>query len=255
MYSILGLIRSSMASSCPLCGLSARGGELCAGCHQDVQAGAQSENHCLQCGERLGFRCLPRKTSQRSTITLRCDACLRVPPAFDRTVFAIEYAYPQEMLIRGLKERGRLEYSILLGNMLWRAIQTTSPRVPALQALVPIPSGQTALSRRGFNPAAELARALSKVSGVTLQPRWLTRTRDSEPLKTLSQTARRESVVDLYRCQKRLPPIWIGVVDDVMTTGSTMQICAQALLQAGAAGVVALAVARTPAFARTAGLA
>lgn len=250
MYSILGLIRSSMASSCPLCSLSARGGELCAGCRRDVQAGAQSENHCLQCGEYLEFHLLKAKVSHRSTITSRCEACLQVPPAFERTVFAIEYAYPQEMLIRGLKERGKLEYSILLGNMLWRAIQTASPRAPEFQALVPIPSAQAALLRRGFNPAAELAQALSRVSGVPLQRRWLTRTREGEPLKTMSQAARRESVVDLYRCQASLPPVWIGVVDDVMTTGSTMHTCAQALLQAGAAGVVALVVARTPATPR-----
>ena len=100
--------------------------------------------------------------------------------------------------------------------------------------------------RRGFNPAGELARELSRLSGRPVQHAWLTRTRETITQKTLRARARRESVSGLYACPNAVPQVWIGVVDDVVTTGSTMDTAARALLSAGAAGVIGFAAAHTP---------
>jgi predicted amidophosphoribosyltransferase len=74
----------------------------------------------------------------------------------------------------------------------------------------------------------------------------LTRTRETTTQKTLNARARRDSVSGLYACPNVVPRVWIGVVDDVVTTGSTMDTAARALISAGAAGVVGLAAAHTP---------
>lgn len=236
MYPILNLIRSRMAARCPLCLLNTQGVGLCPGCLADVVARDRPDERCLQCGGRV----------VAVQARVRCRACRTCPPAFVQTVFACWYDYPMDLLMQEFKEQGRLGHAELFADLLWPLVRAqVSPDLP-LTHLVPVPSGASSLRRRGFNPAGEVARALKNVSGLTLSRGWLVRTRDTAPQKALSVSARRQSVDGLYRCDIRLPAVWIGLVDDVMTTGSTLQACAQALLGAGAAGVVALAVARTP---------
>ena len=180
---------------------------------------------------------------------MQCWRCQRHPPAYSSLVAAIGYAYPGAMLIRRFKEGARLAYAGLFARLLWARLQARAagdPQHAQLGALVPIPSSQCALRRRGFNPAGELARELARLSGYPLQHNWLRRTRETSTQKTLDAQARRNSVRGLYVCASALPPVWIGVVDDVVTTGSTMDTAARALLSAGAAGVIGLAAAHTP---------
>jgi ComF family protein len=153
------------------------------------------------------------------------------------------------MLIQSFKEGARLAYAGMFARLLWGRLQAAAsgPQAKvAFSALVPIPSSQSALRRRGFNPAGELARELARLSGHPVRHAWLTRTRETTTQKTLSARARRASVSDLYTCPNAVPPVWVGVVDDVVTTGSTMNTAARALLSAGAAGVIGLAAAHTP---------
>jgi predicted amidophosphoribosyltransferase len=148
------------------------------------------------------------------------------------------------MLIRGLKERGQLAQANMFARFLARTINAHPQSLPRLNALVPIPSSAASLRKRGFNPAAEIARALRPALRVPLQQSWLRRTRESDLQKTLDFEARRKSVQGLYVCDQVVPPIWIGVVDDVLTSGSTMHEASLALKRAGARGVVALVAAR-----------
>jgi ComF family protein len=167
-----------------------------------------------------------------------------------RLLAAMDYAYPTAMLIQRFKEGARLAYAGLFARVLWTRLRTQSPGdagLLPLGALVPIPSSQQALRRRGYNPAGELALELARLSGYPLQREWLRRTRETPSQKALDAAARRESVQGLYVCPHALPRVWVGLVDDVVTTGSTMHTAARALLNAGAAGVVALAAAHTPA--------
>jgi ComF family protein len=164
-------------------------------------------------------------------------------------IFAIEYSYPGAMLIQRFKEGACLAYAGLFARLLWGRLNVCSNdsgQEVRLGALVPIPSSQSALRRRGFNPAGELARELSRLSGCPMRYEWLVRTRDVSTQKTLGARARRESVQGLYRCPHVIPGLWVGLVDDVVTTGSTMDTAALALLDAGALGVIGLAAAYTP---------
>ncbi len=268
MYSISQKFLRSLPAACPLCGLGARGGDLCKGCAQDLAWPLNAQVRCEICFEALPVTA-PPATARPATIAaaaeqaapsdafkaslgapaLQCTRCLRHPPGHACLVAAIEYTYPGDMLIQRYKEGARLAYAGLFARLLWSRLQTRSggcqAKVP-LSALVPIPSSQSALKRRGFNPASELARALARLSGYPLRQEWLIRTREACTQKTLDAGARRESVEGLYACQHSVPYVWVGVVDDVVTTGSTMHTAAKALLAAGAAGVVGLTAAHTP---------
>jgi ComF family protein len=174
---------------------------------------------------------------------------LRQPPAYTSLAAAIEYAYPGDMLIQRFKEGARLAYAGMFARLLWGSLQAGvggGQGNVLLSALVPIPSSQSALKRRGFNPAGELARELARLSGYPLRQEWLSRTRETNTQKTLNAQARRASVSGLYVCPGAVPRVWIGLVDDVVTTGSTMHMAAMALLSAGAAGVIGIAAAHTP---------
>lgn len=232
MYSIHNLFRKVLSSACPLCGLSARAADLCEGCSRDVLRIHQGGWWCVQCAVRL------------TRAENLCVQCLKSSPAFDRTVAAIDYGYPGAMLVRGLKERGQLAQANLFARLLAQSIDAARQSLPQFNALVPIPSSSSSLRKRGFNPAAEIARALSPALSVPLQQLWLRRTRESPLQKTLDFESRRKSVQGLYVCDLVLPPIWIGVVDDVLTSGSTMHEASLALRRAGALGVVALVAAR-----------
>ncbi len=272
MYSISQKILRSLPAACPLCGLGARGGDLCAGCAQDLELPVNVQARCHVCFEAVPGAAVSHASSEGDeqakileasgtsewlatgeiaglVPAVRCARCLRQPPAYSRLVAAIEYSYPGDMLIQRFKEGARLDYAGLFARRLWSRLQTHS-RVcqtkASLSALVPIPSSQSALKRRGFNPASELARELARLSGYPLRQEWLIRTREACTQKTLDARARRDSVEGLYACQRAVPFVWVGLVDDVVTTGSTMHTAARALLSAGAAGVVGLAAAHTP---------
>lgn len=281
MYSISRKILQSLPSACPLCGLGARGGDLCAGCTQDLTEPLSVKVRCKVCFEVLStasglttvaenaktltkpktvstpqlFKIVEtiKKSKAPETVGLAlsptCSCCALHPRGYASLVAAIEYAYPGDMLIQRFKEGARLAYAGLFARLLWGRLQAGARgcklSVP-LSALVSIPSSQSALKRRGFNPAGELARELARLSGLPIQHTWLIRTRETTTQKTLNARARRDSVSGLYACPNAVPRVWVGVVDDVVTTGSTMDTAARALLSAGAAGVVGLAAAHTP---------
>ncbi|MEI8399513.1 MAG: hypothetical protein WCG12_01790 [Alcaligenaceae bacterium] len=274
MYSIPIKILQSLPSACPLCGLGARGGDLCAGCAQDLAWPLTAQARCQVCFETLPATAAPSETSETSAASetvetsetskmsenfntvkdvpvpaVRCSRCVRQSPAYTSLVAAIEYAYPGDMLIQRFKEGARLAYAGMFARLLWGRLQAGASGGQGnglLSALVPIPSSQSALKRRGFNPAGELARELARLSGYPLRQEWLSRTRDTNTQKTLNAQARRASVSGLYVCPRAVPRVWIGLVDDVVTTGSTMHTAAMALLSAGAAGVIGIAAAHTP---------
>ena len=284
MYSISRKILQSLPSACPLCGLGSHGGDLCAGCAQDLSCSLNDRARCQRCFEAfaapalmvetLGMTEREERTARAGreekvemtemagksaiattaeafgpALRLNCSRCERHPPGYASLVAAIDYAYPGDMLIQRFKEGARLAYAGMFARLLWGRLQASARGGQgniSLSALVPIPSSQGALKRRGFNPAAELARELARLSGHPLQHAWLTRTRETNTQKTLNARARRDSVFGLYACPNTVPRVWIGVVDDVVTTGSTMDTAAWALLSAGAAGVIGLAAAHTP---------
>lgn len=241
MYSIREKIRQILRTSCPLCGLSAMGGDLCQLCEKDVRFVFDARRQCVRClfQEPLA---MPAACVESSML---CGACQLRTATYARAIAGVRFAPPGDQLMRRFKAQGRLVDAGLFARLLWRNMQGAQPALPVLEALIPIPSSREAILQRGMNPAGEIARELAHLSGVPLRGGWLGRTRDSNRQKTLSLQARKDSVRGLYIGRVRLQGGWVGLVDDVLTTGSTLEQASEALLQAGAQGVIALVAART----------
>lgn len=241
MYSIREKIRRILRAPCPLCGLAAVGGDLCHPCENEVRFKFDARRHCHRClyqAPPTGLELLP-------TSRALCEVCCQRPSTYTRAMAGIHFAVPGDQLMRRFKAQGRLTEAGLFARLLWRNMQAACPVLPPLTALVPIPSSREAMLRRGLNPAGEIARELAGLSGVPFRGAWLRRTRETSSQKNLGWHARQESVCGLYEGCIPVRGGWIGLVDDVLTTGSTLEAASAALLRAGAQGVIALVAART----------
>lgn len=241
MYSIRERIRRLLRAPCPLCGLEALGGDLCLACENDVRFDFDARIHCARCL----YQDAAVAPAFAGAVRSLCSPCIQRPRGYARAVAGIYFAAPGDQLIRRFKAQGQLTQAGLFARLLWRNMQSVCPSLPALDALVPIPSSRDGILQRGFNPAVEIARELASLSGVPLRGAWLQRTRETPRQKTLDWRARQLSVRGLYAVPISLKCGWVGLVDDVMTTGSTLEEVSEKLLQAGAQGVVALVAART----------
>ena len=224
-----------LPSECPLCGTRAAGGNLCPPCETDVLWATHTAAlpRCAHCALRL-----PRQG-------MACPDCAAIPPMFVRSVIAFDYAAPADLLILQLKQRGQYARAGLLARLLAASVRRQGMLDPQTR-LVPVPASMQSLTRRGFNPSNEIARRLGRELGLPVRRDLLVRTREASVQHTLGRQARSRNSVALYRATLPIPGWPVAVVDDVMTTGATLDAVSRALLDGGAASVTALAVARTP---------
>jgi ComF family protein len=232
---ITALLHALLPCACALCG-GESGDMLCHGCH--LQFFSARHRRCVCCALPL-----PADASEARL----CGACLRRPPAFDAAVAAADYAAPLEQLVLGLKFGHRLALAPLLARMLGAACTASNIALPSLLTVVPL--GRQRLTERGFNQAAEIARPLARLLHLPLDLGLLQRRRDTAPQALLHPDARRKNMrrafmLDASRMQQ-VQGAHVGVVDDVMTTGATLNEAAVALKRCGAARVTALVFART----------
>jgi ComF family protein len=230
-------LRAGIPCCCALCGCSGAS-VLCAGCRQRYLP--PPAPRCRQCAILL-----PAGTGAASV----CGNCLRRPPAFDATVVVTDYEAPLDQLVLDLKFGAQLALAPLFGSLLAQAMRQQPPAAwPAL--LAPVPLGRQRLVERGFNQALEVGRTLARELGLPLRTRLLERCRDTAPQTLLAPDARRANL----RLAFAVPPAsmsqvhgqHVGIIDDVITTGVTLDEIAATLKRAGAVRVSCLAFARTP---------
>lgn len=167
----------------------------------------------------------------------RCGRCLAEPPHYDATVAALAYRFPADVVVHALKFRGELALAPLLGDLLLPKIDAKS-----VDCVVPVPLAPRRLRERGYNQAMEIARRLR---GTRLEADSCARERDAPPQAGLDRDERRRNVRGAFRCRRSFAGERVAVVDDVMTTGATLDALAAALKAAGAASVVNWVVCRT----------
>jgi ComF family protein len=170
-----------------------------------------------------------------------CGACLKRPPAFDSIIPAWPYLRPVDALILALKFSGRLAAAAPMTRALSGSVDGTE----APDLIVPLPLSMQRLAERGFNQALEIARPLAEEIAIPMDPTLLTRSRHTHPQSQLPWKERARNVRGAFQCESDLSGIHVALVDDVLTTGSTLHEAAQALKRRGAARVSGWVVART----------
>lgn len=144
-------------------------------------------------------------------------------------------------MIAALKFGGRIDLAEVFARLLARR----DPTPPVGELIVAVPLSFERESERGFNQSLEIARRYAKLTSTTLVERALSRLRHTAPQQSLAREERQRNVRGAFGVDVPVRGRCIVVIDDVMTTGSTLGEVAQVLKRAGAARVVNRVVART----------
>lgn len=188
-----------------------------------------------------------------------CGRCLRRTPPFVCSIAPWRYAWPLDGVVARFKFSGDLAAGKTLARLFLERVQQQQRPLPPV--LVPVPLHRQRLRSRGYDQALELARDIvANLDGMQLLPDLLQRVRATDAQTALAAAARRRNVRSAFavntRALARLGDARpaIALLDDVMTTGSTLAECARTLTDAGFAHVEAWAIARAPSRSgRTAG--
>ncbi len=182
----------------------------------------------------------------RATGDHMCEACLLRPPAFEALRAPFLYQGRMREAIHRFKYGGRSDLGGPLGDLLADFAARWLPGGEYL--LMPVPLHPRKLRKRGFNQSLLLARRVARRLKARLDPMVLRRERPTESQSSLRRADRRGNVHNAFRLAGRLSleerPVVL--VDDVATTGHTLNECARVLQRAGARRVLCLTLARTP---------
>lgn len=216
-------------SDCVLCGATSRFSiGLCKAC----QANLPIIHHpCPRCAIPMAINS-----------GILCGRCQTHPPHFSRAFAPYYYAPPLPGFITALKFHDRLAHARLLGKLLLNALLASPPSRP--DCLIPVPLHPTRLRHRGFNQALEIARPVANNLGLPIITGQVERHRDTRPQSDLGGIARRHNLHRAFRVEEGFPYGHVAIIDDVITTGNTVNELARALIQANVDTVQVWAVAR-----------
>ena len=172
-----------------------------------------------------------------------CGHCLAKPPEFQHTVAPLQYHAPLSVLMPRFKFHQDLAAGRLLAEVFCR--KTNNIALP--DALVPVPLHGKRLRQRGFDQALELAKRIARHKSVSLRSDILARTRHTEAQTNLDADERRRNCQGAFEVKAATLPKHIALLDDVMTTGTTVGECARILKKAGVKRVDIWVIARVPA--------
>ncbi len=239
-----GLLAALLPCNCVLCGASGPS-LLCPGCHAQFFSAAQPR--CPVCANPMPDASGGPQCAQANVVP--CGRCQADRPAFDATFVAADYALPIDRLVLQLKFARQLALARLFGGLLADAVlREDTARLPRPALLCPVPLGLQRLSERGFNQALEIARPLGKALGIAVHARLAVRVRETQAQSSTPHGARKANMARAFAIPERalVEGRHIGLVDDVMSSGQTLQELAATLKRHGAARVTNYVFSRTP---------
>lgn len=215
---------------------------VCAGraAHRDL---------CHDCAVTLPWNltCCARCALPLGVAATACGACATEPPPWTRAVAPLTYEFPVDSLLRQLKFSRRLAHAHVLGQLLAEWIACHDISRPDL--LIPVPLHWRRLLRRQFNQAEEIALPVARQLSIAMNAGIVRRHRHTPQQSGLTASQRRHNLRNAFVVNGDISQAHVALIDDVMTTGSTMTGVTEVLLRAGATRVDVWTVARvaTPA--------
>ncbi|MGE0114457.1 MAG: ComF family protein [Steroidobacteraceae bacterium] len=204
--------------------------DLCAACQAQLPTNLHA---CQHCG-------LPLTGTQAPLI---CGRCLRRPPPYQASFCAYEYAYPIEHLIRRLKYHHALMHAQVLGYLLAEYLRDRHVG-PWPECFIPMPLHPVRYRARGYNQVIELGRFLERELKITMRTDLVERIRYTPEQAGLSRRERRKNLRRAFSVTATTTPKHIALLDDVITTGSTVNELAQSLKRAGVEHIEVWGLAR-----------
>ena len=199
---------------------------------------------CLTCLNSLPHRqtCCPICAGTSETGD-PCGSCLKQSPGYDSTVCLFDYVYPIDQLIHQLKFRAKLPLARIFGGMMAATLENMAPEQKP-QVLLPVPLHHWRLRRRGFNQTQELAKFISAKTDIPVLSDAVRRSLNSPPQHSLPRNKRIRNLRNAFATTQPLPYKRIALVDDVMTTGATLEALARLVRKSGPEHVQNLVIAR-----------
>lgn len=224
------MLKSSLfPQSCLLC--SASNGEgfgICANCLNDLPHHPPSHAApCPQCG-LLSFE------------GQLCGACIASPPDFDATKALFRYEYPISQVLQEYKYNQQLLLAETFAELMIEKMKAQD-----IDVIIPMPLHPSRLQERGFNQSLEIARIIGRRLNIEVNSKIVTRTKHSPPQASLPLKERVQNMKGAFACHQDLNSLRIVLIDDVMTTGASLNALAKAVKAKGAAHVECWLIART----------
>ena len=199
----------------------------------------ESESTKLQLSEVCRKCALPLNNVGRDV----CEVCFIRPPSLDRAIAGYAFDPTIHDAVTSFKYNDIRALAPRLGEMLAQALPASVSE--SVDVLVPVPVSRARLRSRGYNQSALLAKHVAQAKSLTVEEKILVRKTDTRPQAGAhSQEERAANVAEAFHATGDLTDLRILLIDDVMTTGSTLNACAKALKEAGADWVGALVLAR-----------
>jgi ComF family protein len=231
------LVHALLPNLCAICGDLSQS-VLCRGC--DDAYSNEARLRCTVCAVPLA------SARWRARPHYRCSDCGSAPPSFDATLALADYRAPLDTLAVDLKFRARLALAREFARRLARLSDDMLDASEQPDVIAPVPLSARRLVERGYNQAWQIAKPLGKTLRVRTDATLLRRVAHTAAQSRLALAARRANVEHAFAVTAPVRGLHIGIVDDVMTTGATLEAVAHALKAAGARRVTNFVVLRTP---------
>lgn len=225
MFDFEQLVDAFLPSTCLLCKAPALSTEgICLDCLNTLPW--HSSATCIQCGLAANH--------------LHCGQCQKKSPYFDKTIALFMYQFPIDRLLQSFKYQQSLHIGPLFANLFNQRILGKP-----YDRILPMPMHPERLKTRGYNQSLEIAKRVARFTNIPIDTKSCKRIKDTPPQAGLTLDARIRNIKNAFECHENLTGQRVAIMDDVMTSGASMNELARTLKLAGAKQVDCYIVART----------
>lgn len=203
---------------CVLCGCACQH-QICTECHASLPSLSNTRPKCSKCQIYLP----PQE--------IKCQNCQDNNFQFERIIASFEYLFPIDRLLHQIKYHGKLEYSFILSKLFWDNLAPHLHKLPDM--IIPVPLSQQKLKQRGFNQTTELIREFRRINPQIPIINAM-RIKETRQQANLNRLQRINNLAGAFKLNLDLSGMHIALVDDVVTTGSTINELAKVCKSLGA---------------------